>query len=81
MCLGGRVFKSSNVVVQEASLFLRLSSFTRVFIVAEATKTDFTVSPENIAIHATTESERRSTIKYFPLRKILHRVKERPMVV
>lgn len=37
-------------------------------------------SPEKVVIHATTDSEMRSSTTYFPLRKILHTGAQQPIV-
>ena len=78
---GVGVSARSGVVIQELSLSLRLSPLTRVSVVAEVSWVDFTVSPEKVAIHASTDSERKSNTKYFALRKILHTGKQKPIAV
>lgn len=78
---GSAVLKRSGVSVQDGSFSLRLGTLIRVCLVAERTRKAFRVSREKIMIHASNESVSRSSTKYFPLRKILHRSEYMPMAV
>ncbi|TNN79420.1 hypothetical protein EYF80_010234 [Liparis tanakae] len=46
---------------------------------AAKTRADFAVSPERAAIHASTDSETKRSRTYFPLRKVLHTGKQKPI--
>lgn len=78
---GGGVLNRSVTDVLGWSSPLRMSALLKVCSVAEETWMGFTVSPEKVAIHASTDTDRSNNIKYFPLRKSLNTDKQKAMAV
>lgn len=81
LLFGGEALKCSGATVMAWSVSLSLSALARASVVSEKNWTDFAISPEKVANHASTESERRSRRKYLALQNILHVGKQMPMAV